>query len=375
MGKREKKERKKSNGFIRFIKIIIILALIALGVFFGALSKEQRDKILGKLDKAKVDFKEISAPKLKIIDEESKERPIAVVYDNNVDAWSHSGLSNAYAIYEFPVEGGESRVLGFYKNKKDLVVGPIRSARHYFLDYILEHDAIFAHIGQSPKARADIQTLDISDINGQAYDSGSVRNKKSTKEYWRESSKYSPHNSYSDLTNLKDISEKQGFKKETNQKVPFKYSAINVDLPEDKSKKIKSLTGAYHEGNATEFIYSEKTKMYQKKSKGVLQLDEKTGKPLELKNIVILKTSVTVLPDGDLKDRKNVKTTGVLEGIYSTNGRVMKIKAKKDSRAAKTKYLDEEGNEIIFNDGITFVMIVPDKKPGYYDYNEVNDKN
>ena len=115
--------------------------------------------------------------------------------------------------------------------------------------------------------------------------------------------------------------------------------------------------------------------MYQKKSKGVLQLDEKTGKPLELKNIVILKTSVTVLPDGDLKDRKNVKTTGVLEGIYSTNGRVMKIKAKKDSRAAKTKYLDEDGNEIIFNDGITFVMIVPDKKPGYYDYNEVNDKN
>lgn len=364
-----KKEKKEGSFLGRLIKIIIILLIIALGVFFGILSKEQRDKILGHIEKkTNIDFKEIAMPKLKVLDETSKERPIAVVFDNNTDAWMHSGLSNAYAIYEFPVEGGESRVLGFFKNKKDIPVGPIRSARHYFLDYVLEHDAVFAHIGQSPKAGSDISTLGISDINGQAYDSGRARSKNNL-EYWRVNTKYSPHNAYSDITNLKNISDNKSFKKETDQKVPFKYSVASIDL--NNAKKITSVTGAYHNGNVTTFKYDENTKMYTKTSKGTLQKDELTGNPLELKNILIIKAPVSVLQDGENKDRKDVKTVGTLNGVYSTNGKLINIKAVKDSRAAKTRYLDEEGNEITLNDGITFVMMIPDASPAFIDYEEV----
>ncbi|GAE88175.1 hypothetical protein JCM21531_1600 [Acetivibrio straminisolvens JCM 21531] len=36
----------------------------------------------------------------------------------------------------------------FWGQKTELI-GPVRSARHYFLDYAMEHDAIYVHIGWS----------------------------------------------------------------------------------------------------------------------------------------------------------------------------------------------------------------------------------
>ena len=38
-----------------------------------------------------------------------------------------------------------------FKSENVDVVGPVRSARHYFLDYALENDAIYVHFGWSPK--------------------------------------------------------------------------------------------------------------------------------------------------------------------------------------------------------------------------------
>ena len=358
----EKKKIKKHKGS-RFLKFIVLLALIGTLVYFFLLNDEQRNK-LKDLKKTNIEFKEVEGPKLNIIDEKSKSRPVAVVYDNNTNAWPHAGLSNAYAIYEFPVEGGESRVLAFFKDQKDVQVGPIRSARHYFLDYVLEHDSIFVHLGKSPQAVIDMEGLRISNINGQLYDT--LRKKSNSKrEFWRVFNKFRPHNAYTNMENLSNIVKERKYKTETDTRVPFKYSAQNINLDKDKSKKISSLEGAYHSGNKTVFKYDENTQKYTKTSKGIIQKDENTNKNLELKNIIILKTEVTKLVDGENKDRKNVKTTGSLEGIYSTNGRAMDIIAKKDSRTSKTKYLDKDGNEIVFNDGITFIMIVPESDISY----------
>lgn len=364
------RENKKRGFLSRFFRAIILLGLIAVLVYFFVLNDEQRKK-LNNIQKNNIDFKEIAAPKLKIIDESSKTRPIAVVYDNNVDAWPHAGLSKAYAIYEFPVEGGESRVLGFFKDVKDLQVGPVRSARHYFLDYVLEHDSIFAHLGKSPKAAADMPGLRISNINGQSYDTQSPKSN-SKREYWRSSNKYTPHNAYTNIENLLNISKEKEYKLETDTKVPFRYSVRNIELDKNKSKKISSVEGAYHIGNKTVFTYNDETKKYTKTSKGILQKDENTNENLELKNIIILKTDVTVLQDGEHKDRKNVRTTGKLEGIYSTNGRVMDIVAEKDTRSSKTIFKDKDGNEIALNDGITFIMIVPESNISY-DYTVIEE--
>ena len=89
------------------------------------------------------------------------------MFDNNKDAWPHSGINSAYIVYEIIVEGGETRLMALFKGQDCDSVGPIRSSRHYFLDYAMENDAIYAHLGMSPQAQATFQEFGIQHINGQ----------------------------------------------------------------------------------------------------------------------------------------------------------------------------------------------------------------
>ena len=96
------------------------------------------------------------------------DRPIAVILDNHTAAWPHSGIEQAYKVYEIIVEGGETRLLALFKGQNVPVIGPTRSTRHYFLDYVLENDAIHVHFGWSPQARRDARSLGIDNVNGMA---------------------------------------------------------------------------------------------------------------------------------------------------------------------------------------------------------------
>ena len=103
------------------------------------------------------------------------DRPIAVMIDNHKAALPQAGLNNAYLVYEIIVEGGESRLMALFKGQDLAKIGPVRSARHYFLDYALENDAIYVHFGWSPKAQSDISQLGVDNINFLTYSKGYER--------------------------------------------------------------------------------------------------------------------------------------------------------------------------------------------------------
>ena len=86
--------------------------------------------------------------------------------DTNIGDAKHAGLQDSYVNYEIIVEGGLTRIMALFKDKEVGIVGPVRSARNYFLDYALEHDAVYAHFGWSPNAEADIKELQVQNING-----------------------------------------------------------------------------------------------------------------------------------------------------------------------------------------------------------------
>ena len=94
------------------------------------------------------------------------ERPVAIMIDNHKGAWPQAGLNDAYIVYEIIVEGGETRLMPVFKGKDLDKIGPVRSARHYFLDYAMENDAIYVHFGSSPQALSDIATYKVNNING-----------------------------------------------------------------------------------------------------------------------------------------------------------------------------------------------------------------
>ena len=69
-------------------------------------------------------------------------------------------------VYEAIAEGGETRLMALFKGADVEQIGPVRSARHYFLDYAMENDAIYVHFGWSPQAQRDIKKYAINNING-----------------------------------------------------------------------------------------------------------------------------------------------------------------------------------------------------------------
>ena len=210
---------------------------------------------------------------------------------------------------------------------------------------MLEHNAIYAHIGQSPQAESDLKTMKIADINGQLFDSQRPRNKQNDHEYWRDKKKTAPHNSYSSIENLTNIAKKLGYAVEQNFKKVLNLSVDEINLENIPGKndvvEAEKITAGYHSKNMNEFIYDKTSKTYIKRAKGIQAKEELTG---------------------ENKGRIDVKNVGALSGYYITNGKAKKIIARKESRYDVTKYYDLEGNELKLNDGNTYVMIMPEKE-------------
>ena len=70
--------------------------------------------------------------------------------ENHAEARPQSGLSYADVVYEAVAEGGITRFMGvFYCGiaVRNVNLAPVRSARTYFLPWVLEYDALYNHVG------------------------------------------------------------------------------------------------------------------------------------------------------------------------------------------------------------------------------------
>ena len=277
-----------------------------------------------------------------------KERPIAVMIDNHIDAMPQAGLLEADIVYEIIVEGGETRLMLVLQGKDLEKVGPIRSARHYFLDYALENDAIYVHYGWSPQAESDISTLGVNNING-IYESSSS--------FWRVSDKYAPHNAVSSIENISNIADRKGYRRDYNKEPVLNYVVAEVELEE--GEIANTVTIPYSYANTVKYEYDADKKEYVRYSRGKKQVDWDSEKTITTKNIIITKAKNSTLNDGSGKGRQTLDNIGTLDGYYITNGKAIKIKCVKDSRSGQTVYKDLEGNEINVNDGKTFIQICP----------------
>jgi len=100
-----------------------------------------------------------------------KRRPLAVMIENHTEARPQSGLSSADIVYEAVAEGGITRFMAlFYCNLADIQVGPVRSARTYYLDWLGEYDALYAHVGGAntpgpADALGQIIRYEVKDLN------------------------------------------------------------------------------------------------------------------------------------------------------------------------------------------------------------------
>lgn len=336
------------KGGVKILIVILVILVIIAGVVLAykitkdkensvqPVANEEEEKII-----AEVEEKEVQIFK-------GNDRPIAVMIDNHNLAWPQAGLNQAYMVYEIIVEGGETRLMALFKGVDLEKIGPVRSARHYFIDYAMENDAIYVHFGQSPQAQTDIKRYSIDDINGISEDGTT---------FWRVKDKYAPHNAVTSTENLLQSAKNKKYKTVSTQESVLNYVTDEVNLEE--GQEATNITIPHSDLQVVEYVYDAENKVYKRFARDEAQTDWDSGEAITTKNIIITFCDNYTLTDSENKGRQGLKNIGTFDGYYITNGKAIKIQCEKTERDAQTVYKDMNGNEIQVNDGNTFVNICP----------------
>lgn len=289
------------------------------------------------------------------IDEElAAQRPFACMIGNTKAAIPQYGISQAGVIYEAPVEGSETRLMGIFQNYQELEkLMSVRSCRLYYIDWALEFDAIYGHYGQAYLAKSMLSQSYVHNLSG--LDGGVERVM-----YSRDSSRKAPHNAYTTGQGIQAGIEYKGYETKHAESYPSHY---NFNKEDDAQVHLTQGTDAVvvvpgYLVNKPWFVYDSDSGNYLRFQNGSKQIDGNDGKQLQVKNILIqiCKWNVADQKYGYLA----VNTTSGGKGYYVTNGKMIPITWSKESQKAPTKYYDESGAEITLNQGNTWVCITQD---------------
>lgn len=289
--------------------------------------------------------------KLKIVDVNSKSRPVAVMINNLSAARPvQSGVMDAYIVYEIIVEGGITRYMAVYKDKDTAKIGTVRSSRDYYLDYALENDAIYVHFGWSPQAQELIGKLGVNNING-LYDGAFWRDNPMNLAY--------EHTAYTSMDKIMKVAKNKGYRLTSEKDLLLNYSADEVSIEnEESSLKADNVSIRYSNVVTTSYKYNPTDKLYYRSVNGSVQKDYVTKKQYTTKNIIISYVDNGNISNDD-KGRQELNNIGTGKGYYITDGYSIPITWTKTSRNEQTVYKKLNGEEITVNDGNTFIQIAP----------------
>lgn len=266
----------------------------------------------------------------------------AIMIENSPEARPQSGLTEAGVVYEAIAEGGITRFLALYQNSKpELLIGPVRSLRPYYVDWLAPYDAAVAHVGGSKHALDEIRNGSYRDID-QFFNAGA---------YWRSTDRYAPHNVYTNFEKLNSLTSSRGYA--TSNFSTFK----RVD---GKPAETKDATDIYiNFSNAlfnTNYKYNADTNTYRRYQAGAPHDDRENG-PITPSVVVALHVEMQlVMEDGY---REQITTTGSGKAEIFQNGTITAATWEKNDTKSPLRLIDAEGKEIILNRGQTWIAAVP----------------
>jgi hypothetical protein len=289
---------------------------------------------------------------LPVSPEAALQRPIAVMVDDDVHARPQSGFNAASIVWQAPAEGGVPRYMMIFQDRIPNGVGPVRSARQYYVEWASEWRAMYVHHGGSSQALA---TLAAKGRGQWVYNADGFR---WLGHYlWRTGDRFAPHNVYTDGTNLRKLAVRLGaedgpvtpiwsFGRAMPAALRPYGGAIKVVYPYE--------TITYHYDRLTNryvrFINGAKTP----------QVDRDDGQIVAPTNVVILRMAFGPLNDGHPEfHRLEAHDVGTGVAWVSTDGVTVKAVWKKKSASAPTFLFGLDGEPLTLTPGQTFVQVIP----------------
>lgn len=303
-------------------------------------------------------------------------RPIAVMIPNNAPALPQYGLSQASIIYEAPVEGRITRLMAVFEDFDDLDrIGPVRSSRDYFIYVATGYEAIYCNWGLArPYVEELINRPEVLNVS-QAVEG--IHNPAS-EAYYRVSrpGKAQEFTGYLKIDGLMKAVDRLGYDWDYDDAYvpPFLFAADDVIAdykdnddatliyPGGKSGSNSGGYGSYH----PYFEYNESDHLYYRFQDGNKQVDEYNGNQVTVSNVIFQYCH------GEVRDSHDYLAFGVHgegDAIVFTNGKVIKgTWSRYDGDFTPAKFFDENGDEIIFNQGKTWVCNIWQEYDEFVEY-------
>lgn len=316
--------------------------------------------------------------------------PLAVMIENHEESRPQSGLSSANIVYEAVAEGGITRFMAVYLcNPVDVQVGPVRSARTYYLDWLSEYDALYAHVGGAncnketgdgcangalADALGQIIRYKIKALNQMNYCCGFPV-------FWRDYTRLgrpvaTEHTMYSSIEKLwkkggemwlnsTNLTYFDWQKKFTPWK--FKDGASSVKPTQTLTTSaniVDKINVEFWQGYSKYGVvwnYSKECNCYKRENGGASHMDLNNNQQVSVKNVVIQFQRESRANDGYPGNVHLLyKTIGEGKALFFQDGQVIEGKWIKASRLDRTKYVDAKGKEINFNRGLIWIQTVPE---------------
>jgi hypothetical protein len=227
------------------------------------------------------------------VNEEPTSRAYAVMINNDPKARPQSGLHKADIVYEVLAEGNVTRFLAIFQSEEADRIGPVRSARDYYIELAKGYDAIYIAHGYSPEAKEMLDSGYVDHINGMQYD-GSL--------FKRDKSRVAPHNSYITTERILEGTENIGYDME---EPPSSLSFLseeeihNLNGEKAESAHISYFSSSLFDVN---FEYDAALEKYKRYSNGELTADLDTNDPVLLDNILVVETAHRIIDDAGRRE-------------------------------------------------------------------------
>lgn len=179
------------------------------------------------------------------VDASVNQRPVTgVMVENSADARPQSGLDQAGVVFEAIAEGGVTRFLALFQDTQPDYIGPVRSARPYYVQWCMGFDCALAHAGGSPEALQNIRDWGTKDLN----DTPGI--------FWRINSRYSPHNLYTSTAKLNELESGRGYATPTFTGFARKSDQPFKSATPAKDARVKSAPETRTAANGIDFAIS-----------------------------------------------------------------------------------------------------------------------
>lgn len=271
-------------------------------------------------------------------------RPVTgVMIENSEDARPQSGLDQASVVFEAIAEGGITRFLTLFQDTAPSYIGPVRSARPYYVQWCMSFDCALAHAGGSPEALSNIKSWGTKDLD-QFANGGS---------YQRITSRYAPHNLYTSMDNLDKLESSKGFsspsftplvrKKATPSKAP---NASSIDV---------SISSAMYNSH---YDYDATTNSYKRSQAGAAHMTvDGNGAQTQItpEVLVVLITSYGVASDR----HSSYGVTGSGEALVFQDGAMTHGSWHKDDYKSALSLKNDAGAALTLNPGQAWFVALP----------------